>query len=591
MLKKSNFIGVNDFNIIGSYLLENFREASIQMTDLKTNISYGLLPQQMNNPGVVPVKEISQKNPVGRAAGDVTEDQKGTLFGFLYGAIIAGGAFLLNNFLISGDRLEKFISEKIDGNNTLKRASTSFENFWKNGVKENSVVKAFTKPFKGIVKHFKDNWNVVQPINKMAVIMSRPKTGQMVDSLINALIKPLEKSRSQIKKAAKGIIPDIDELLKDERNINQIRETLSKHGKLKDKKVLNAVKTLQREGFQLMRLEKLMEKWSKNRAYNWKDALKEIRSIIGKNVPENLKSLMGQINVSGNAASKKGTIFSRATRGLYTQINDYFNLHNIINGKWLGPLMTIGSAFFLGKTIYDTQKAEKGDKLPTFMEGFIGDVIPFALMDKTMQSVYGVTGGLQKAGLKLNNAGEVIKKLKLLAPVRSLGNFLGIGLKEGASRAARIFGGTTRFALIMALFTLTSSIAMKFSHKLFGKSQKTIEEERKAEEEKKQREQEKMMEKQGITPPVETVQNNFTLPTITSKNTAPAPLVETYISQLRRPVANSPLSGRGIGNNVLTPPRTSYYAEPEPIYSSERVKDAQLNTVLSKIDRLTQGYS
>jgi len=563
-------------------LRENFQEASTLMTELNTHLNHVAFQQQMNNPGVVPVKEISQKNPVGRAANDVTEDQKGTLFGLLYGSIIAGGAFLLNNFLIAEDRLEKFLTEKIDGNNSFQRANTAVKKFWEEGVKKNSAVKAVIKPFKGITKHFKDNWEIVQPKNKMAVITSRPKIGQMVDSFINALVKPLESSRSQIK----NIIPNIDDLLKSENNIGHIKQLLEKSGKLGDKKVADAFKTLEKDGSRLLRIEGLMNKWSKNRSYNWKEAIKEIRSIMGDNIPDRLKPLMGQINVAGNAAGKKGTIFSRALRGLYTQANDYFNIHLLKNSGPLGPVFALGSAFFLGKTVYDTAKAEKGDKLPTFMEGFIGDVIPFALMDKTMQSVYGVMGGLQKAGLA---SGKVASKL--LAPVRGIGNFLGIGLKDGASKVARIFGGTARFALIMAAFSAVSGVAMGVSHKLFGKPQKTIEEERKAEEEKKQREQEKTAQTQEVKPVAGTTPNNVSFPSVTNKNTTPPPLVESYIKQLRQPAANTPLSNQGIGKNVVQPVRTSYYAEPAPINSSTEVKDQRLNAVLSKIDKITEGYS
>ncbi len=561
------------------------------MPDLNPNINYGALPPQVNTPGVVPVRETLQDNPVSRVAEDMF-NVKDAMFATLYGAIASVAAYLGNEKLVNTRAFQSFL-DRIDNNNTLQRASDAIERGWQ-GIKGSSAAKAAYSPFKGLVEHFKRHWHDVQPKNGMAIMYSRPKEGQIVDSLLGQAMKPFNKAKRALQGFGPWIDKDIERLLQDvksKKNLNEIERRLRAKGKF-NKKAQKALDLMRAEGKKAARLNDLMGRWSSNRSYRWDDALDEFKKIIGNSPSKGVQKTLNQINAAAglNAGGKGKTVFSRTLRGLYKHTNDYFNLHYLRNNKILGPGMTLISAAFLGNTIHQTIKAEKGDKVSTFMEGFLGDVLPFALMDKTVQAIYGTLGGLQGAG-----------QSKWLAPVRGIGRFFGMGLEKAQSSLLRSsFGGIMRIALMFTGFFIVGDLSIKLSHMLFGKSQKTIREEQ---EEQAEKEKEKA-EKEGKTEPEETISNNINTPPPPmvqqylnrinrrglAQNSDPPPMVESYMNRLQTTGSYSPIPTQGIGSRSLLTGRKSYYAVPEPINETPPETIERLNTVIAKVDKMAERY-
>lgn len=532
------------------------------------NLHYGALPHGnlppgyspqfqagMAPPDVIPVQEHIQNNPVTRVSSDMMKSVKDFVWSTVIGGALAAGAFFGNNWLVDNNRLEKFLN-RLDGKASLQKVSDTIVRGWK-GFTGNKAVQTVTYPFRKVVDHFAEHWNRVRPKFSMAVITSRPKPGQMVDSFLDKAV-----------------------------------EVMKKPGTDKNK---------------LKKLEKLVDVWKNQRNLRWREVYAEAKKIIGTPKDRGLKNIMGQIEI---ARKPSRTIFGKFLRGLYTYTNDYFNMHFFRNnpfagkdvlkhvGKAFGPVMTLFSAWFLGNTIYQTVKAEEGEKTKTFMEGFFGDVIPFALMDKTIGFVYGISGGLQAVGEKSKN-----KLLRILTkPVRGIGNFLGAGLKDGSGWFKRWGGGATRLIAIFAGFAVVGSLATKLSYKIFGKPKKTIEEEQKAEAERAEREKAEQEPTTEITRnKIPDTTRNPALNAYNNKAIAkmnkpapfnkpidhdPPPLVQKYMNF--KPAASAP--AQGIAGSTPLPANPQYNVVPAPISQTPPEKIAEVDSVLAKIDKVTEGY-
>ena len=474
------------------------------MRDLTTIPYYGAIPaQSLYNPGAIPVKEHIKDNPATRVVGDVKKE-KGYL-GPIYGAILLGASYLTNNFLTNNDRLNNFI-ENIDQKPSLKNADAAIKRGW-GTVTDNSFLNTLAKPF----KYFKNHWNDVQPKMAMAKSQSRALVGQMMESYITMALNVTKKAG--------------------------------------DTTTLNKLSSLEKEF---------------KDGLPWHKAYEKLKGFFNNRLPDKLINIDSQIRTASgikNGVVPAGTVFSKTLRGLYTQFNNYFNLHFLKSGsgftRIMGPAMSLFAALALGNTIKATTEAERGDKLSTFMEGFFGDVVPFAVFNKTFQFIYGPLGGLKKL------------KGKLGWPLKKVGEFLSVGLQGNPGKFKRFAGGSIRLVGFAILSTIVGSLATRFSHKIFGKPQKTIEAEQK----------EKMEAEKGKQETNKPPESNI-------NNTPAPPLVTQYINNKKTP---APTGASGL-LPTQQQAKASYYAEPTPISNNSPETVARLNNVLNKIDKATAGY-
>lgn len=591
---------------------------SYHMTDINTNpqlVNYGAQPQYGSNPGIVPINsDVKEKlqnkakqSPVARVLRDAKENDG--IMGFLYTLGVFGIANHFNNLLTrtaqDGTSLFGKIVNAIDNNPLAQKADDFMSGVDKNGIRP--VLNTISTPFKPIINHFKENWGVVNPKFEGAIVFSRDKIGQMTDSLYDAAFNKIDSKAKDayglVKRLSlqEKVAGQVDELI-NKGDFDGLRKLLngkkvkvglwgritSIFGKgAKETSVSKAIDTLsQGDGKKFCQLIS----WKKDKNLPWQEAYRKLKSVMGnmdefKVIDDQLKAASGLVDDTAKVMPGK-TMFSRGLRKLYANVNDYFNFHFLKNGGIPGFMMTIGAAIAIGNTIQKTIKADKEDKLSTFMEGISGEVVPFVLMDRTVNFVYGMLGGIQKAGAKTKN----IFWKAAAAPIRKVGDFLTTGLGKNTRWFAPkgLFGGLMRFALIMTASGIVSDYFMKASYKIFGKPKKTIEEEKKAkaeEEARKAQEQAKDNPQVAQPEPSQSTAN---------QDGAPPPMVQSYIEKFRNN-ENTPIPGQSINNtpapaSLLTPGQSNFYTEPEPISGTNPATIVKLNTVMAKIDKKAAQY-
>lgn len=446
-------------------------------------------------------KQHVQQNTVGKIAKDFSgnkEDPMGPLKAFLYGIPAAVGLTKISDWVNRENksgipRIEAFfnkIDQKISNSNVLKGTENRIKGFW-NYLKNSP----FTAPIRHFVKP--EHVEKYKPINSFARQATRTLPGEVLNELIERSSQFTEKTigkdaavplRVLERKFKQGTIPW-------QKAYEELFETIGKLGLTPDKIT------------------------DKNFLKLFQDKNNRILATSGY-----------VLNNAGKLVERSNSIFSKAARAIYSGSNRFFRVgHN--------PIMLIMTSYFVGDTIKRAVDARKGEKFSTFMEGMLGDVLPFwALIAALTRFPYQMMEGLKKApeamGKHLGRLGRTIGK-----PFKWFGNFISIGLKgeltpkmtpeaaekllgkEGAEKFSKlaqriasgngtkatkkaikklfkdsvpflkrfgirfknVFGGGIRLALIMGvLMTGVSGVLKSVSHSLFGKPTNEEEEAAKA---------------------------------------------------------------------------------------------------------------
>ncbi len=561
--------------------------------DLKTNNYYNVQFQGQDGK-LSPAKQYSSQNTVGKIAGDLSSPEddlvKELPKSLLYGLIPVKLMHWMNGKLVKNNssgvtpfnkmltKLDSFSNKHLKGlesvKNTLKKPI--------NAVSENSLVK----------KYIKENSAKVKPVSNFAKGISRTLGGELTDKLLV--------------KAKK--LPGAD-TAKVEKISNMFKQgTISQEQAYKQ--VLNATKGAKT-----------------NPAF---DVLKNKGGAVTGFVQTKSGKLVKQ------SAGK--SLLSKAAKGMYSFSNKLFK----------PDLITM---YFLGSTIKKAAEAPKGDKGATLAEGMAGEVIPYWILYNAMtRSVYQSAGILKgipgKLGAPLRAVGNLlgtgldkdasIQKLLKGRTIKGGEKILKNGSKRiikdrnatglykklaqrmangsGGKKTAKLMGsllkkskvpfhkiarlkiGGTAGAVIRAAAVLfivmpvVGGALKKISHKIFGKPQKTIDEEKVAK-----------LEKEAKVNPHLNVQNvgpaeNMKSPFIKKENAinqgqksksnqnnsgqesvknSNSSLIEEYIQKMKNTDNNS---SEKIANK-------DYFSAPEPLFSKSN-PSGDLKIALEKTDRV-----
>jgi len=518
------------------------------MPDLGTNISF--IPQQqanlpapansvndkINDPKYDNVKKHMQKNTIGKLVGDTSEEKQKKPFSFLYtllyGTAAALGADSISRWAVSENRFEKFL-EKVDNNKVLQAIEKPFISGW-NAIKDTALIK----PFTAIKNHFVEHSTKLIPVNKMARDSCRSMAAELTEELIEHSSKIFKNKIGSKAEAQLNIL--LEKLRQGQPSFNW------KHAYPELFKQLEA-SSIKPEDY--------------DKAFNVKNS--------------RIQAITGFVKDQSHALIKSPTgnsFFSKALRGMYSGATRFFRVSN-------SPIQILMTSYFVGDAVKKTIDAPKGDKMSTFMENALGDIVPFwMLMNTITRFPYQALGGLKAApealGKSFGKIGTIIGKpfewaakalsigldgklttrmseataksvlgeanaAKYMEKVKAIANGIDVQgntklikdlfktsvpfLKRFGYKALNFGGGLGRAALIMAvLMPLIANPLKKLSHKLFGKPQSTI-----AEEEKEKAEKNK------------------------SKNPSP---MEQYIKQIEGAnIYSSPQNKSNIDNVIFNP--------------------------------------
>ena len=149
--------------------------------------------------------------------------------------------------------------------------------------------------------------------------------------------------------------------------------------------------------------------------------------------------------------------------------------------------------------------------------------------------------------------------------------------------------------ILFILMPIVGSVLTKFSHKIFGKPQKTIEEEQKAKMEKEQAQKELEADMTDTAQPVshpntnsmvnKYMQQQESINTPQKIKNSKSSFVDKYIKQMQNTgsyyPATKPLMNQAITNNY----KINTFRTPDPLNNNDPETIARLNAIISKSDR------